>query len=252
MSMSMSIGSGSVQAKSRLDHNSSVQHMRYEWFCGNKTFDSKFIKDRVVDESDIVVGWRSPLATMTLEEPQNQYDINSTLLKLVIDSKLSDDGVTIFGKQDPLRIDRVRSVALPCCSRLISFLTHTQNQNQSFTDVRISKVNHSTRMGNVRAMFLGFAPNKSNIDKLKIFMESLGDEYDIRTPVSGKLIKVPQELPCHWTWDAVYSSYWFAFSEKEDPLRDFTSLSICVENSQCESSDDRRSGVMLISVALYS
>jgi len=108
-------------------------------------------------------------------------------------------------------------------------------------------------MDNVRAMFLGFAPGKSTVDKLKLYMEP-GEDGKL-TPINGKLIKVPHDWPCFWTWTGVYDSFWFAFLDEEDQQRDFTSLSICVENSQCESSDanaDPGSGAVLISMALYS
>ena len=275
MPISISVG-GSVQVKSRVDHNSAVKRERYKWFCGNETFDKRFIRDRIVDESDThtssALGWRSPIATLTLETPQNQHVVNSAQLKLVVDSKSSDDGVEILGKQDPIRIDQVRGVALPCCLRMSSHKS-TQHENRTFTDLRISKVNHSTQMDNVRAMYLGFYKPKNkpskNVDNLKVFMES--GEDGKRTPVSGNLIKVPHNWPCFWAWTNIYDSFWFAFSNEEDQQRDFTSLSICAENSQCKSNytnvdtgtgtgtgtdadadADQHSGVLLISMALYS
>jgi len=100
--MLMPIGSGSTQNKSGVDDNSTFQQERYEWFCGDETVDKRFIRDRVVDESDThissVLGWRSPIATLTLEEPRNQHVVNSTQLKLLIDSKSSNEGLEILGQ----------------------------------------------------------------------------------------------------------------------------------------------------------
>ena len=256
--MSMPIGSTRIRSVKGVG-STAIAKEEYAWFCGNETEDKRFIRDRVVGERDADAtsssGWRSPIATMTLEQPQNLLVPNST--QLVLGSKASN-GVTLLGKQDPLRKDRQGAISLPCCSLI---------PKQKFTDVRVSKAADSTPMQNVRGLFLGFAPGMSNIDNMNVYIVESDDK---RTPVSGRLIRVPHDWPCFWTWNAIYDSFWFAFSEEEDQQRDISSLSMCVENSQCDSSvpdssagadadasdtDNNGtlySGAMLISMAVYS
>ena len=260
--MSMPIGSARIRTSSAKGADSiAIAKEEYEWFCGNETEDKRFIRDRVVGERDTdatsASGWRSPIATMTLEKPQNFLVPNST--QLVLDSKASN-GVILLGKQDPLRKDRRGGISLPCCSLM---------PKQKFTDMRVSKAVDSAPMQNVRGIFLGFARGMSNIDNMNVYIVESDDK---RTPVSGRLIRVPHDWPCFWTWNDVYDSFWFAFSEEEDQQRDISSLSMCVENSQCDSSvpdssagadadagdaDNNGtrtlySGAMLISMAVYS
>jgi len=199
---------------------------KYKWCCGTETKEKRFIQSRIVAGDDASSGWRSPLGTVTLEEPQNKVVSGSR--QLVFDPK-SSDGMKILGKQDPLRKDRQGSVSLACC---------TGNSNINFTTVGVPE--NTEPMQNVQAMFLGFGLGMSDIIDLKVFIES--DSKD----VNGKLIRDLHDWPCFWAWRDIYDSLWFAFSEEQPKI---STMQICVENEQCE--DNGQSDVMLISMAVY-
>lgn len=199
---------------------------KYKWFCGTETEEKRFLQSRIVEGGDASSGWRSPLGTVTLEEPQNKVVSGSR--QLVFDPE-SSDGMKILGKQDPLRKDRQGSVSLACC---------TGNSNSNFTTVGVP--GNTEPMQNVQAMFLGFGRGMSDITDLKVYIES--DSKD----VNGKLIRDLHDWPCFWAWRDIYDSLWFAFSEEQPKI---SSIQICVENEQCE--DNGQSDAMLISMAVY-
>ena len=197
---------------------------KYDWFCGNETEDKRFIQNRIVEGGKTSSGWRSPLRSMTLEKPQNwQHQLELDIA--------SPDEMKTLGKQDPVRIDRQGSVSLACCSG-----TH---QSSSFTTVKVPK--GAEPMQNVQAMFLAFGKRLSDITDMKVYIDS------DTNPVNGTLISVPHDWPCFWSWNGIYDTKWFAFSEEQPEV---SSMSVCVESEQCDVRG--QSEAMMISMAVYA
>jgi hypothetical protein len=175
---------------------------------------------------------------MTLEKPQNEEASSPKML--LLDTGPSFE-TKILGKQDPVRGDQQGSVSLACC---------TSNPNSNFTSVRVPLKPEPTRdervpikpepMRNVQAIFLGFGRGMSDATDLKVYINSES------TFTAGKLIKVPHDWPCFWSWADVYDAWWFALDAEQPSV---SSMSMCVENTRCEMSEP--SGAMLISMAVY-
>jgi len=180
---------------------------KYDWFCGNETEDKRFIQSRIVEGGEISSGWRSPLRSMTLEEPRNVKK------QLELDIALPDE-IKTLGKIDPVRSDRQKSVSLACCSGKL---------HSSFTTIKVPAA--AEPMQNVQAMFLAFGSGLSNISDMKVYIDS------DTNPVNGKLINVPHDWPCFWTWSDIYNTKWFAFSEEQPKV---SSMTVCVESEQCD------------------
>jgi len=180
---------------------------KYDWFCGNETEDKRFIQSRIVEGGEISSGWRSPLRSMTLEEPRNVKK------QLELDIALPDK-IKTLGKIDPVRSDGQKSVSLACCSGKL---------HSSFTTIKVPA--GAEPMQNVQAMFLAFGSGLSNISDMKVYIDS------DTNPVNGKLINVPHDWPCFWTWSDIYNTKWFAFSEEQPKV---SSMTVCVESEQCD------------------
>lgn len=148
---------------------------KYDWFCGNETEDKRFIQHRIAESGKISSGWRSPLRSMTLEEPQNwQHQLELDIA--------SPDEMETLGKQDPVRIDRQGSVSLACCSGKL---------RSSFTTIKVPR--GAEPMQNVQAMFLAFGTGLSNMTDMKVYIDS------DTNPVNGTLINVAFGLGMTYT-----------------------------------------------------
>ena len=195
---------------------------KYDWFCGNETEDKIFIQNRIVEGGKASSGWRSPLRSMTLETPTNWRQ------QLELDIA-SPDEIKSLGKQDPVRIDRQGSVSLACCPEKL---------HSSFTTIKVPT--GAEPMQNVQAIFFAFGGGLSNMSDMKVYIDS------DTNPVIGKLINVPHDWPCFWTWYGIYDTKWFAFSEEQPKV----SSTVCVESKQCDESG--KSDAMMISMAVYA
>mmetsp|Transcript_16016 Transcript_16016/g.30221 ORF Transcript_16016/g.30221 Transcript_16016/m.30221 type:complete len:668 (-) Transcript_16016:52-2055(-) len=229
------------------------------WFCGNETWDKRFVQSQVIQqqlrenaapgEGQIVPlhWWRSPQASWTMELPQNEL-APVTRRQIIAENII---GVHSMGKIDKLRKDRQRSIEVACCETNIESSTATNYITSNtktfiagnFTTLRVADYNYPLKK--VKSVFLGFAKNMSNISNLKVRVnQEARDEQG--TFLTGKLIKVPHDWECFWTWEDVYDSQWFIFPEIQDRLFSFQ---VCVENNQCVVNND--SGVALISISVY-
>lgn len=206
---------------------------KYKWFCGIDSEEKRFVRSQVVEYDDgdkLFRGWRSPLATGTLEEPQNGIQAGSR--QLVFDQTSSANKQTL-GKKDPLRTDRQGSISLSCCRG---------NKGASiggYTTLSVAEAGKPIK--NAQSLFLAFGPGFSVVRTLKVFIGS--DKQN----VEGKLIRVSrEEWPCFWSWEDVYDPMWFAFSQEQARI---SSMQLCVENEECDS--DEKSQAMLVSIAVY-
>ena len=219
--------------------NSSLKHSeQYTWFCGTENEDKRFVRSQIVEydsEKSLFQGWRSPLGVATMEMPQNDIKVGSR--QLVFD-QISSTNKIILGKQDPRRNDRQGSVALSCC----------MGENapiNGYTTVSVPE--GSKPMKDVQSLFLGFAPQFSDVRNLKVYVDS------VERNVDGRLIRaLNEEWPCFWSWQNMYTPMWFAFSKEQASV---SSIHICVENNNCDKEDDqtqeKQSQVLLISIAAY-
>lgn len=196
---------------------------KYDWFCGDESEEKRFIQNRIVDSVETSSGWRSPLRSMTLEQPQN----SNSQLELYI---TSPEEIKTLGKQDPVRIDRQKSVSLKCCS---------EGLHSSFTTFKVPM--DEEPMQNVKAIFLAFGTGLSNMTDMRVYIDS------DTNPVHGTLIHVPNDWPCFWSWANIYDTKWFAFSREQPPV---SSMSICVESNNCNMSG--QSEAMMMSMAVYA
>ena len=108
-----------------------------------------------------------------------------------------------------------------------------------YTAVTILK--NTDPMQNAQAIFFGLGKELSNISNLKVYIDKRDDA------VSGKLIQVPHDWPCFWTWSRRYNTVWFAFNESQPEI---STLRLCVENDECKLSG--MSNAMMISMAVYA
>lgn len=215
---------------------------QYEWFCGTENEDKRFVRSQIVQynsEDDSFQGWRSPLGVSTMEEPQN--DINPGSRQLVFDDKFSSNS-KMMGKQDPLRIDRLGSAALSCCSS-----GDNTSVVSGYTSVNVPE--GGKPMNDVQSLFLGFALGFSDIKNLNVYIGSAEQNAN----VDGRLIRVlEKEWPCFWSWQDIYSPMWFAFSEQQTNV---SNIYLCVESDNCDEEgkqeQNMQSQAFLISVAVY-
>lgn len=204
-------------------HKSSTVE-KYNWFCGDDTEDKRFVRDRIVQSDDS--GWISPLGTVTLEKPANTW-IRPGSKQLVF---TSSEEQKVLGKQDPVRGDRRGSVSIACCNH---------SSRNKYTSISISK--KADPMENVRAIFLGMGIGFSDMNKMKVYIDSNNEH------VHGRLIRVPHSWPCFWNWRDIYDSWWFAFSEEQSRV---STIDFCVENEKCVENGE--SDALLIAMAAYA
>lgn len=214
---------------------------QYMWYCGTENEDKRFVRSQITQynsEDNSFRGWRSPLGVSTMEEPQN--DIKPGSRQLIFNEISSTSKITL-GKQDPLRIDRQKGVALSCC----------RGDNASISRyTTVSVPEGSKPMKNVQSLFLGFAPTISDVKNLKVYV---GSTEQIRN-ADGRLVRVlNEEWPCFWSWKDIYTPIWYAFSEEQAKI---SKIHMCVENDHCsveEKGDEQsnQSQTYLISVAVY-
>lgn len=214
---------------------------QYMWYCGAENEDKRFVRSQIMQynsEDNSFRGWRSPLGVSTMEEPQN--DIKPGSRQLIFDEISSTSKITL-GKQDPLRIDRQKGIALSCC----------RGDNASISRyTTVSVPEGSKPMKNVQSLFLGFAPTITDVEDLKVYIGSVEQNRN----ADGRLIRVlNEEWPCFWSWKDIYTPIWFAFSEEQAKI---SKIHICVENDHCsveekEDEQSNQSQTYLISVAVY-
>ncbi len=206
---------------------------KYDWFCGEDTNDKIFIRNRVLQQQNdnSYSGWRSPLGSMTLESPRNDESLSPRQLHL---SGTGD--IAILGKQDPVRQDRQGSISLPCCS--------SSDDPSTFPTVKVPI--ETEPMNGVKALFLAFGKNRSFMTSMKVYMTT-SSSPEIKPSLSpGKLIQIPGDWPCFWSFVGIYDTWWFQFTEE---YSDISSLSLCVDNPKC--SVEGESGTNLLSMAVY-
>jgi len=199
----------------------------YSWFCGNNTKDKRFIQNRIVQNGSLP-GWQSPLGSMTLETPRNDIRISGSK-QLIVQHK-SPNEIKVHGEQDPSSLDQQDSISLECC---------TGNSINKFTTVIVAE--NTDPMQNAQAIFFGFGQGLSNFTNLRVYIDSENNS------ANGRLIKVPNDWPCYWTWRDMYDTWWFAFDDKQPKI---SSMQLCVEHERCETSGI--SNNMLISMAVYA
>ena len=200
---------------------------KYTWFCGNNTKNKRFVRDRIVQSDDETSsGWRSPLGALTLEKPFNEY-IRPGSKQLIL---ASNELKKVLGKQDPVRGDRQGSVSIACCNQSI---------RGNYTSISIPKKTEPMR--NVQAVFLGMGIGFSDMNGMKVYIDSNKEH------AKGRLIRVPHSWPCFWNWRDVYDTWWFAFSEEQSKV---STMDFCVENDKCE--DNEQSDALLIAMAAYA
>jgi hypothetical protein len=220
----------------------------YNWYCGNETTQKSFLQSRIVSQPQsgggggggvdaATSGWRSPLGTMTLELPQNEQ--GSQPRQLIMDSSAGGNAtITILGKQDPLRSDRQRSVAMECCS--FSSNDGDVHNKDSFTTIRLAN-STETPMRGVQAIFFGFGKDAADVGNIKVFLN------DETSSTAAKLVRVlPKNWPCFWSWRDIYRPYWLILSEEQPSV---SSMSFCVKNRKCRNKIS--SDAMLLSMAVY-
>jgi lysophospholipase L1-like esterase len=243
------VGSNTPSNANSIDTSASFPHSHddeieaYNWHCGNETTQKRFLQSRIVSQpqssgggaDDSTSGWRSPLGTMTLEVPQNEQ--GSQPRQLILDNSTGSNAtITILGKQDPLRIDRQRSVAMECCS----FSSNDEKAQDAFTTIRLANSTEIPMRG-VQAIFFGFGTGVAKVDDIKVYLN--GEP----TVTAATLLQVvPEEWPCFWSWEDLYSPFWLILSEEQPSV---SSMSFCVENSQCRR--ERPSDALLLSMAVY-
>lgn len=225
-----------------IPHVSEGKVDKYKWYCGTETAEKRFVKSQVVNESGASSGWISPVGTATLELPRNPDDGFHVLKQMVFDLRSKDKSKSL-AKEDPLRDDRIIGISVACCT---DTGTDTNISADDYTTVRIRKDNEAIR--SVKALFLGFALGLSDVNILKVKIGSKSKKHNINVDVNGKLVKVPSDWPCFWSWKAFYDSMWFDFAEEQHQV---SSIHVCVENDKCENDSQGGSGAMLISMAIY-
>lgn len=195
----------------------------YSWQCGNETADKRLVESRISEVRNGTSRFRSPLASWTLEVPQNAQS------KLDV---LTPFDLHILGKQDPSRHDRQGSVMLPCCS-----------PGNLSSVVIIGLTDTSNPLQNARTIFFGFGRIRP-FDKLQIYVDTKAP----KTADVGKLIPMDDRndrWPCVWNFH-FYHAYWFLLEHGQEEL---STISLCVESNQCMESQS--SDMMLVSLAIY-
>jgi len=209
---------------------------KYKWLCGNDDEGNRFVKSQVNDEAS-PSGWKSPLRTASLEEPNIRQYVDTVGSRQLI-FKVNSSEIKMIGKEDPLRLDRQQGVAIACCNT-----NHYQIPlDSNYTEVTIP--NTADPMKNVSSLFLGFGEKDSDFDTMKVYIKSSEDK-NVAEYVNGKVIR-PKGWRCFWNWPNRYSTTWFAFKEEQ---LEVSSIYMCVESSKCQN--EGQSGTILEVLAVY-
>lgn len=191
---------------------------KYTWACGNETEEKNFLQRLVTDS---VNGWTSSLGSWTLEQPRLQNISSEKQLTPRAEMKTGK-----YGKADPIRQDRTRSVELNFCNgdpknNTIDLVAPLSPLNEA----RVLLLVFEKHCGG----FMCTGENWRKITELHFFLN------DNMNTTPGTLLRVPKHdtWPCHWStqWaggkagdaNIFGQSYWYVFSEPQN----ISSISLC-------------------------
>ncbi|KAL7555124.1 hypothetical protein ACHAWF_018759 [Thalassiosira exigua] len=220
-----------------------VNDVSCEWTCGADAPEMEYVRSQVEarDPSTASFGWRSPLATATLERPRNDEDAPTAHASFgtwpMTTRAEKSDYVALHGKADPLRDDRQISVMVPCCAA----------SRRSSIDLP----RRARPLDNATSLFLGLYPERSDVETLEVTVKRRRSFFGTNrgTVVDGRIVRGLKEPSCMWSWRRIYDAIWYDFAD--DAQDGVAKIEFCVENQRCAETEGHYSSVRLMAVAVY-